>query len=231
MASGRQSKPRLHKCLRPTLDGTPCQKELRYAQKCGARHRGGPQPIKASVAPSPRPTKPTYIASFLVVTKQVAPAVSRTKTAVEVVQQLADTGWQKTASQRLSSYLGQEAYTAIDRRWKPTRCKKLAEVARALSSAGSRVSTLSVILDQQAIKSLVPTSELAQTFVRQVNSLSSPLGAAVNGLRVSGIILCMVNNCIVDCECLKDFAKDFGVPALQSAMDSACSRFFSEYLS
>jgi hypothetical protein len=86
-----------------------------------------------------------------------------------------------------------------------------------------------MVLEQDGIRELISHSELALAFVRQVNAISSPLGATVNGLRVSGIILCMVNNCIEDCQCLKDFAEDFGVPVLQSAMDAACSRFFSEY--
>jgi murein DD-endopeptidase MepM/ murein hydrolase activator NlpD len=225
MTSGGTRKPRLRYCGRITDDGTPCIRQIRYAAKCGAKHRGDVFRPRAKVSIAARtgtlPRPSIIYAASKVVRQSPNPVVS----AVQVAEEIATSGWKAAASQRLSTYIGNQAYSAIDNSWKPKHCKKLAEAARRLSAVGSRADTLSQALDRCDARSLVTGSELALAFVDQAQSLHSPLDAAANSLRLSGIILCATHNCLGDCECLKDLAEEAGMPALRSAILSTCGRF------
>jgi hypothetical protein len=173
------------------------------------------QPIKATASPR-REVRPLIVPKV---------EISRAKTAIELVDELATDGWRRTAADRLSAYLDSEAGALLDRSWKADRCKKLAKAARKIAQLSGQFTILDGVLASQSARAAAAGSDLATALLSQAISLHSPTDTIVRGLRACGISLCVAHGCVGSCQCLKDLVEDTALPQLQNVIDEAIDRF------
>jgi len=173
------------------------------------------QPIKASTSPR-REVRPAAIPKV---------ELSRAKTAVDLVNELATDGWRRTAADKLSAYLDSETGALLERSWKADRCKKLAKAARKVAQLSGQFTVLDGVLASQSARAAAAGSDLATALLSRAISLHSPTDTIVRGLRVCGITLCVAHGCLGSCQCLKDLAEDIALPQLQNVINEAVDRF------
>lgn len=147
------------------------------------------------------------------------------KTAVDLVNELATDGWQRTVADKLSGYLDDEAATFLDRSWTASRCKKLAKAARKMEQLSGQFETLDGVLASQSARAAAAGSDLATALLARALSFHSPADTIARGFRACGIGLCAIQGCIGSCQCLKDLCEGTVLPKLQDAINEAVDRF------
>jgi hypothetical protein len=151
--------------------------------------------------------------------------IARAKSAVDVVKELATDGWRRTAADRLASYLGDELWTEVDRSWQTSHCERLARAARDLSELNKRLGTLGSVLAAQKVKAAIEHSDLARAMVGRALCAQTQADTMVRAIRVAGIILCVLHNCVESCQCLKDLTEEVGLPKLRAAITQICEGY------
>jgi hypothetical protein len=226
MAASRRARPGLHICGAITEDGTPCQRPLRNQRWCD-KHPGGRSAQVLVAQPAPRPSAPHRQAGpqRIAIPVELPRQVPRAKSAVGLVQELATDGWRRTVADRLSTHLGDEIWSDVDRSWRTGHCKRLAKAARALAAAEPRLATFDTLLGRQTIKREVSRSPLAVDMVDRVISAHTQISTVVLALRVTGIILCELHGCITGCQCLKDLADETAPAMLKAKITQICDDY------
>jgi hypothetical protein len=174
--------------------------------------------VRPVAPPQPRPAF-----TFVELPRQTV----QTRSAVELVQELATDGWRQTVSTRFSAYLGDQIWGDVDRSWRTGHCKRLAKAARALAAAEPRLASFDTVLGRQTIKDAVSRSPLAVEMVDRVVSAQTQIGTVVLTLRVTGIVLCELNGCLSGCQCLKDFADETVPTMLKARIAEVCDGYLA----
>ena len=147
--------------------------------------------------------------------------------AVAIVRQGVAEGWRQAVVDRLSADLGAGLWHDLDRHWRATRCRKLAELARSMESAQQDFHRLTVPgIAATSGLTIGQSRAISQLTVEIMNPLPMRLADAVMLIRLVGIVMCSAHRRIRSCRCLRDLADANGPQALDRVLRQSLGQAF-----
>lgn len=128
------------------------------------------------------------------------------------------------AAQRVAAYVTDDAWSRLYRKWKPSRCRWLEQLAQVIMDTKSEIHQS--VADLAMLRLWTPLHKPEQIFAHQlIQNIPLPGGehfiASACGVRLAGVSLCVIQDMpLVQCACFSSLAKQFTKEQVKSFLVS-----------